>query len=84
MHLLKDKMYSVEFIRFKDLEQYNRFSSGTMTDYEIFRSAVFYSKEAIETQLSGMTQPEQTILESLLRAIYLAYVSLNQDWELVE
>ncbi len=84
MHLLKDKMYSVEFLRFKDTDQLNRFDNNALEEYEACRNVVFYAMVTIDEKLNELVAPEYTVLDSLLRAMYLAYVSLNQDWELVE
>lgn len=84
LHLLKDKMYSVEFLKFKDIDQLNRFDNNALEEYEVCRNVVFYAMVAIDEKLNELVAPEYTVLDSLLRAMYLAYVSLNPDWEFVE
>lgn len=84
LHLLKDKMYSVEFLKFKDTDQLNRFDNNALEEYEVCRNVVFYAMVAIDEKLNELVAPEHTVLDSLLRAMYLAYVSLNPDWEFVE
>lgn len=84
MNLLQNKMYSVELLKFKNTDQLDRFNNNTLEEYEAFRSVIFYSASAIEEKLNGLVVNEYTVINSLLRAIYLAYISLNPNWEFVE